>query len=264
MKWLAALCVFMLLFPFFSGCSYCEQSMKVSTAVPVQTTTQPAVCMETAPTVTEASHSPLCIPGISVEEVIASFNEVCLQAEYINSGDPSVLQKWEMPILYCLNGSYTAADFEILSTFADALNAIEGFPGMQETFNAEEANLTIHFCDENTLVSLMGERFRDTDGAVTFWYREDAIFDAIICYREDIDQYTRNSVILEEIYNGLGPIQDTRLRPDSIIYSEFSQPQELSDMDWLILKLLYHPQLRCGMNAAECEAVIRALYCEHP
>jgi hypothetical protein len=30
-------------------------------------------------------------------------------------------------------------------------------------------------------------------------------------------------VILEEVYNGLGPVQDTALRPDSLIYSDFSE-----------------------------------------
>jgi hypothetical protein len=75
-----------------------------------------------------------------------------------------------------------------------------------------------------------------------------------------LDQYRRNSVILEEIYNGLGPIQDTSLRSDSIIYSEFSQPQALTNIDELILKLLYHPDIMPGMNAEQCETIIRQLY----
>lgn len=28
----------------------------------------------------------------------------------------------------------------------------------------------------------------------------------------------------------------------------------------LVLGLLYHPQIQCGMDAAACEAVIRSLY----
>ena len=95
---------------------------------------------------------------------------------------------------------------------------------------------------------------------MTFWYEDNAIYDATICYRTDLDQYLRNSVILEEIYNGLGPVQDTDLRSDSIIYSAFSEPQSLTEIDELILKLLYHPDILCGMNAEECEAVIRELY----
>ena len=99
------------------------------------------------------------------------------------------------------------------------------------------------------------------DGAVTFWYDgENRIYDEVICIRNDIDQFTRNSVILEEIYNGLGPVQDTSLRSDSLIYQEFSQPQALTQVDELILRLLYHPDMRCGMDAEACETVIRSLY----
>lgn len=262
MKRSSALCIAMLIILLFSGCDKSSEITHISTTVPPETTTvlPETTAATTVPPVTEASHSPLYIPGISVEEVISCFNEVCLQAEYINSGDPSVLQKWGSPIYYHLNGSYTTDDFETLSCFVDSLNEIEGFPGIQETFQEEEANLTIHFCDDDTLVSLMGDRFWGTDGAVTFWYTEDVIYQAIICYRDDIDQYTRNSVILEELYNGLGPIQDTFLREDSIIYAEFSQPQQLTDMDWLILKLLYHPSMQCGMDISACEAMIRQLY----
>ena len=76
----------------------------------------------------------------------------------------------------------------------------------------------------------------------------------------DVDQEIRRSVILEEIYNGLGPIQDTDLREDSLIYSGYTAPQSLSPVDELILRLLYHPEMLCGMDAAACEAVIRRLY----
>ena len=67
-------------------------------------------------------------------------------------------------------------------------------------------------------------------------------------------------MILEEIYNGLGPLNDTWERKTSIIYAGYSTPQWLSEEDQLILKLLYHPMMKCGMNAEACEAVIRQLY----
>ena len=137
---------------------------------------------------------------------------------------------------------------------------MEGFPGIYETQDVQQANLQIYFCTPSDMQALMGESFTDMDGAVTYWYEEDVIYRAIICCRTDLSQSLRNSVILEELYNGLGPIQDTRLRPDSVIYNEYSEPQSLTEIDELILKLLYHPQLSCGMNAAECEAVIRQLY----
>lgn len=205
-------------------------------------------------------HSELYIEGLSVEDVILYFNEVSLDAEYINSGNPNNLQKWENPIYYILNGKYTDEDIKTLNEFVKWLNNIEGFPGMYETKNHNDANMKIYFGDQKRMINIMGDKFAGLDGSVTFWYNEDIIYDAIIFYRNDINQNIRNSVILEEIYNGLGPIQDTSLRKDSIIYSEFSTPQELTPIDELILKILYNSKMKVGMNNEECEKVIREIY----
>lgn len=239
---------------------------------PVPTETEPTVTEETQPSDTTAPteptqateptplHSPLYIEELEVEDVIRYFNEVCLDAEFANGGDASLVQKWAIPIYYRINGTPTDKDREVLSTFTAWLNTIEGFPGISETEDPLTANIEIHFCSQADILRLMGDNFSYVDGAVTFWYRDNAIHDATICYNTEANQIVRNSVILEEIYNGLGPVQDTDLRKDSIIFSGYSEPQSLTAVDELILKLLYHPQIKCGMNAAECEEVIRQLY----
>ena len=223
--------------------------------------TEPATESEaTEPVASEPEHSALYIPGVSVEDVILYFNEVCLDSEFINSGDPSFVQKWMVPIYYMLDGSYTEEDIAMLEGFTAWLNQLESFPGIYETDEPGMMNLRISFGNQSHMVNVLGDNFYGMDGGVTFWYRNNCIYDATICYRSDINQYTRNSVILEEIYNGLGPIQDTNLRPDSIIYQGFSEPQALTEIDELILKLLYHPDILPGMNASACEEVIRRLY----
>ena len=239
-----------------------EQVTTAPETKPIETTvaTEPEpTSIPTEPT-TELEHSELYIPDLSVEDVIRYFNEVCLDAEFVNDGDPSVLQKWTVPIYYILHGEYTSEDLQTLSSFADWLNTSDGFPGIYETQDPTQANLRIHFCLKEDIPIYMGEDYVDLDGAVTFWYSDNEIYDAIICYSTDINQYVRNSVILEEIYNGLGPVQDTSLRSDSIIYSEFSDPQSLTEIDELLLKLLYHPRMQCGMDSVVCETVIRKLY----
>ena len=214
----------------------------------------------TEPEVTLPPHSALYIPDLSVEDVITYFNEVCLDSEFVNGGDPTVIQKWAAPIYYRISGEYTNKDLSVLNDFVIWLNTIDGFPGIFEATDANPVNLRIYFCNEKNLLNIMGPNFKDLDGAVTFWYDDNIIYDATICYRTEIAQYTRNSVILEEIYNGLGPIQDTTLRPDSIIYQYFSEPQALTDIDELILRLLYHRDILPGMTAEQCEQVIRQLY----
>ncbi len=214
----------------------------------------------TEPEETRPEHSALFLPDVPVEDVITYFNEVCLDSEFVNGGDPSVIQKWTEPIIYMLEGTYTAADLLVLQGFEAWLNTIEGFPGISATEDVGAMNLRIHFGSAEDMVNILGDNFSYMDGGVTFWYMDNEIYDATICYRADIDQYLRNSVILEEIYNGLGPVQDTQLRPDSIIYQQFSQPQALTSVDELILRLLYHPDIKPGMNAQQCEEVIRSLY----
>ena len=214
----------------------------------------------TVPPTTEKSELLQAPEGVSAEDVILYFNEVCLDAEIVNGGDPSRLQKWDVPIRYAVFGSPTQEDTIVLTGFVDWLNTLEGFPGMAPAEESHEINLRIYFCSQEELLSIMGENFTGMDGAVTFWYEQDEIYDATICIRTDLNQTLRNSVILEELYNGLGPIQDTWLREDSIIYAGYSEPQHLTAVDELLLKLLYRPELQCGMDARECEILIRALY----
>ena len=224
------------------------------TAAPTEEPTQPTQ------EPTEPAHSPLYIEGLSVEDVIRYFNEVCLDAEFANGGDATRVQKWMNPIYYTVTGNPTEKDIAVFQGFVAWLNEIEGFPGIYASENPLLTNLNIYFCTYSEFLTLMGDQFAGMDGGVTFWYADDIIYNAIICYCNEIDQQVRNSVILEEIYNGLGPVQDTDLRPDSIIYSGYTQPQSLTAVDELLLRLLYHPDIRCGMNAAQCEAVIRSLY----
>lgn len=215
---------------------------------------------ETTPEETKPEHSELYIPDLPVEDVITYFNEVCLDAEFVTSGDPSKLQRWEQPIRYIIYGEPTEEDLQYLHRFSQWLNTIVGFPGISETNSAVEANLRIHFCSPSELLNIMGNHYAGLDGAVAFWYDNDRIYDGVICCRTDLDQNLRNSVILEEVYNCLGPVQDSALREDSIIYAGFSQPQQLTAIDELLLRLLYDPAMQCGMNAEECQAVIRKLY----
>ena len=234
-----------------------ETQAEIPADVPTEVPTEEP---RTEPT-EEPVHSEFYIPGVEVDEVIFYFAEVCLDAEIIHSGDASVLQKWRYPVRYLLMGEHTLEDLAVLNGFESWLNTVEGFPGMVQTQEPNEANLRIHFCSPEEMTELMGNEFGNMDGAVTFWYNgSNEIYDAIICCRTDLDQNLRNSVILEELYNSMGPVQDTEIREDSIIYSEYSEPQSLTQMDELILKLLYHPMMEIGMNIEQCGDMIRQLY----
>lgn len=227
---------------------------------PVTIAPETTIPETTEPEPTEPEHSALYIPGVDVEDVLIWFNEVALDSEFTYGGDATVIQKWMVPIVYSLTGNATDEDLQVLADFTDWLNTIEGFPGIRPAGDQETANLRIQFGDSQMILDCLGSDYENVDGGIRYWYENNAIYDADIAYRDDISQYTRNSVILEEIYNGLGLVQDTSLREDSLIWQGFSEPQSMTAVDELLLKLLYNPQIRCGMDARECEAVIRELY----
>ena len=207
------------------------------------------------------AHSPLYISGVQTNDVIRWYNEVCLDAEFSNGNDVSVVQKWVSPIYYSISGSPTAKDIEVVRSTAQWLNSIPGFPGMYEAQSPLQANLNINLVSEQEMINIMGTQFYGCDGGVTIWWNgNQQVYKGVICVRSDIDQYVRNSVIQEEIYNGMGPLQDTSLRTDSLIYSGYSTPQQPTQVDKLIMTLLYNTKITCGMNAAQCEKVIRELY----
>lgn len=245
----------------------CRTETPPTTTAPPVIPTETTVPVTTAPIPTETTlppHSALYLDGISPEDVLLYFEEVVLQMEYTDgTGDPTRVQKWLAPIRYSIDGDPTEEDLAVLNALFDQLNQIEGFPGIRPAEEDEFSDLTLSFLDPDTFRDSFSDAVQGEDayGAAQFWYYTETceLYTARIGYRTDLDQTTRSSILLEEVINILG-VSDSLLRSDSIVYQYSNENLALSDVDWLILKLLYHPSIECGMNAAACTAVIMDLY----
>ena len=53
---------------------------------------------------------------------------------------------------------------------------------------------------------------------------------------------------------------DTELRTDSVVYQFSDENTSLSEIDIVILKLLYNEEIQCGMNFDSCAEIINKLY----
>ena len=62
------------------------------------------------------------------------------------------------------------------------------------------------------------------------------------------------------IVNAIGVSNDTESRKDSVVYSEYTETDHHSEMDWLILRILYSDEIKCGMNEDECYEAIKKIY----
>ena len=240
--------------------------------VPVPDTTAPTTLQTeetTEPTVettaeTKPLHSELYLPEYSVEQIIEYFNEVVLNVEYTDgTGDATLVQKWLFPIYYNVYGNPTDEDLAVLNDLFAQLNAVAGFPGIYPVSGMVQENLSISFFSPDVFRDEFSSVVNGEDayGATQFWYYTDTneLYHGRIGHRTDIPQTERSSIIVEEIINTLG-ITDTVLREDSIVYQYTNENLTLSDVDWVILKLLYDPAIESGMDKDACEAVIRQLY----
>ena len=66
-------------------------------------------------------------------------------------------------------------------------------------------------------------------------------------------------LLREEFTQSLGLAKDSGLYDDSIFQSEWTSTTEYSTIDRDLIRLLYHPTMISGLNAAQSETVLRAI-----
>ena len=73
----------------------------------------------------------------------------------------------------------------------------------------------------------------------------------------------QESIILEEITQSLGLSFDSKKYTNSIFYEHKSRDnihiKEFSNLDKDIIKLLYHPKVKAGLNEKEVKIVIKQI-----
>ena len=203
------------------------------------------------------NHSVYYADRVSVDKIAYYFNDVCFGNEYGSAKDK--ITKWQDPIMLYIDGVATMTDYEVLTDFLDYLNNIDGFPGIMQIHDKAQANLVVHFYG---LEQFRNEvEAQDADGFATFNFQTDTgiITDGNVYIRTDINQADRSSIILEEIYQILGPTKDTLVRKDSIIYQR-GNAAALSKEDKSIISMLYNSRITPGMTMAQSEEVIREIY----
>ncbi len=227
--------------------------------------TQPPTQAHTTPRTTdppEPTAPPLTPPeGYTTADVIHWFSEIALAAEVADvEGDAALVKKWDEPVYYMVCGSPTEADRKTLEAFAAEVRQQVPQLQLQETTDLGLANLTIRFCDQDTLLAACPHADPWVNGYVTVWWynANRQIHQGQIHIRTDISQEKRDPVIQHEFLQALGFLQDSS-RKDSILYLGDIQVNAPSPLDWFLLRLLYSPELETGMDEAACNRILNAL-----
>ena len=196
---------------------------------------------------------------LSRERIIEFFLDVVMKVEY-GDNDSFRLRKWTDPISVYPSGEENDFDRSMETRLFDTLNEIQGFPGISRTEDAAEATTTVTFLDPESYEIYRKDYVNEenTGGFCTayFYTATDVYHSAVIGIRSDTDDTERGSVILEELLQSLGLMNDSYLDPESIFYQGFNEPEWPTELDWILVKCLYHPDMKCGMTAEEVTEVL--------
>ena len=213
----------------------------------------------------ETLRDPAAVSVIMLSNPNVVIGQSPLPGETLHEGDEVTLFLWEPEPTPSAAAEpidpkgYSAE--EIISYFHETVMHSEYYEGDEPELLRKWEIPILRFLPGDEYVKYALERIGDenTDGYATGWYSGFAYFEGEVGICSDIDRETKNSVILEEIVQCMGIFNDSYTYPDSLFYQGFNTPQWPTDMDWLMVQLLYREELKPGMNEEEVTAVLRGL-----
>lgn len=195
----------------------------------------------------------------AAERLALSLLEQCaFHPEYGPEGEQP-LTRWEGEIRVWVGGKTTVEDLRTLDAFLAELSLrVNGLPPLRRVRQDQNANIRIWFVPGYLLKHYIEGYVEGNWGFFHVDHPRNVSISARIGIAEDLtEQEDRNHLILEELVGALGLPGDHEIYTDSILYQGWTTTQQLSDVDWRMLNMLYSPALSPGMTWAEAEQALR-------
>jgi Protein of unknown function (DUF2927) len=231
----------------------------------------PLVCLLGAP----AAYAKAPERWQSVDYLLASFVEIAMRSEYLSGQSP--VRKWHKPVNYFF--VHRVADQALHEQLSNShlahLSAITGL-AIKQAENRPSANVLIVFSTE---ANLQNELF--TDFGIRLQQQRRDLFRNSVCLARftmastgeinraivliPVDRARAHAklvaCIVEELTQVLGlPNDSEKVFPS--IFNDKSVNSLLTGLDYLLLKMLYDPRVKAGMNQAEALPVLRKIALE--
>ena len=220
-----------------------------------------AVLLGTALTAQAAEKAPKFSAKTAQEartKALAAFDVSALSMEYPGSGArQGHLIRWADSIRLYIGGKPTKKDRAIIDTMLLNLALrVPDMPNITLTSNKSASNVQMYFVPLKQLRNYVPGYVEGNWGMFHFNYRNWTIYDVQIGIATDVtDQKARNHLIQEEFFGALGLPNDHYLYSDSIVYQPWTTVQQPSEVDWLMLNMVYSPLVSPGMQKDELHRI---------
>ncbi len=252
-----------------TGSSGCVQSgITVQTALPAIKTPTPPPGLSFSPaivptTVSTISPAPTIPPTATPEpplpkldptmqKALDYFMEVALKSEYHGADSKGIVKRWEQPIYIQVMGKTTKQDRACIDKFLKALGNIQGLPPV--CMVEKDGNNKLYFVTLDKLDDVCPGYVKGNWAYTSINWTDYKIDSAIsgIAY-DKTNQKQRNHLIIERIADSLGLLNDCNRYPDSIFYDKWTETQKLAERDWLVIRMLYSPVIKAGMDEEQAK-----------
>ncbi len=209
------------------------------------------------------------IPTKYERELIEYFKEVALNSEFDDS--PLKTIKWKRPMyLFIYKDKEYVHQIKVIKKTVNKINELaeDGFK-IELTDDKLKSNTILYLCGKDKAVGLDSILFEgiDEDFAGLAYVESDwedyRITNAKIFIDIEESLEVQESTILEEMTQSIGLMNDSERYSNSIFYQHQIEDNiinnEYSKMDKDIIRLLYHPKMKPGLNSKQCEKVIKKI-----
>lgn len=225
-----------------------------STTIATTTTRAVTTTTRAIPTTTRAVPTTTLAPRVFPPEAIAYFEEVAFGPEF--GGGPREIRKWTKDVRIVVHGDPTEEDLVTLHDVVADLNAI--IETILIDIVAVDGNFDLHFAPEAEFAAIEPNYVPVNMGFFWVWWDGDGnITDArVLVSTTGLTQAERNHIIREEVTQSFGLMSDSFAYDDSMFYQGWTETQEYSEIDELLIEMLYLPEVEPKMTVAEARMVI--------
>ena len=193
-------------------------------------------------------------------QALSLFCECAFHPEY-GPEEECRLHRWQGEITVWAGGNPTQEDLAQLDAFLMELGErVTGLPAIRRVRQDRDAAIRVWYIPQHMMKYYLEGYVEGNWGFFQQGMKGDELISARIGIASDCtEQEERNHLIREELVGALGLPGDHEKYTDSILYQGWTVTQELSDVDWRMLNMLYHPALSPGMTESQARKSLKAI-----
>lgn len=193
-------------------------------------------------------HSTRATPWIPDAATLQEFEAVAFGGEFSRDRGLQVIRKWVVDLRLSVAGRPTQTDLETLNRTILDLNGL--IAPRRIRLARQDANVTIHFAPTADFRRIEPNYVSGNRGFFFVWWngRHEITRSRILIATDGITQPERSHLIREELTQSLGLMNDTWSDPASTFYQGWTATATYTERDRALIRLLYDPRIRPGMN----------------